>query len=258
MHKWIEALYRTVCNYLPRQSESKIASDAAEYWSASDDSEKIQDYSHWRGKGRWQDEKWLQIGADHYAHFINLCNMAGVPPASTQTMIEWGPGGGSNALQFAKLVSDFYAVDISQSNLTETGRQLRSIAYNGFHPCLIPPEDPSAVQAQIDSTVDFFLSTAVFQHFPSKAYGMQILAIAEKLLKPDGLALVQIRYDDKSTRYRSKQRDYKRQAITFTSYRIDEFWIGCVDQGFSPLLVYLDPKVNYAYYYLIKTPDLAP
>ena len=144
----------------------------------------------------------------------------------------------------------FYGVDISQPNLHESARQLANTSFNGFKPILIAPGDPSACISKINCQLDFFLSTAVFQHFPSKNYGFKVLEIAHKLLKPGAVALVQIRYDNLKYRYRPKWRDYKYNAITFTSYKLDEFWKMCIETKFMPLFISLEPEVNYAYYFL--------
>jgi len=45
----------------------------------------------------------------------------------------------------------------------------------------------------------------------------------EKLLKKDGLALIQIRYFDGSEKYRQKDSDYAKNVITMTSFTFGEF-----------------------------------
>jgi hypothetical protein len=100
--------------------------------------------------------------------------------------------------------------------------------------------------------VDFFLSTAVFQHFPSQEYGIKVTRLAFHLLKDEGVAIIQIRYDDGSDILKSKQRDYARNAITFTSYPVHEYWQIALESGFTPLAVILDTEPCYAYYLLRK------
>jgi hypothetical protein len=79
-----------------------------------------------------------------------------------------------------------------------------------------------------------------------------VTAIAYELLADDGIALIQIRYDDGSERFRAKQRDYHRHALTFTSCGIAESWRMASETGFKPLAVSLSQESNYAYFYLQK------
>lgn len=51
---------------------------------------------------------------------------------------------------------------------------------------------------------------------------------------------------------RAKHRNYHKNAITFTSYKIEEFWEISKSSGFTPLGIVLEPHNRYAYYYLAK------
>lgn len=165
-------------------------------------------------------------------------------------MVEWGPGGGANAVRFAREVGRLYGVDISEANLAECRRQLESQPFRGFIPILIDANQPQEALDRIAERVDFFLSTAVFQHFPSKEYGVKVTQIAYQMLKDNGIALIQTRYDDGSARLKPKDRDYARNAVTFTSYPIQEYWQIALECGFAPLAVVLDVGTRYAYYLL--------
>jgi hypothetical protein len=232
---------------------NQLQSDAQQYWAASKTETIKQDLSHWRGVGRWAEDKaWKQIGEDHQALYQSLLRLTN-RTNSVQSMIEWGPGGGANASRFCQDVPMFTAVDISQANLDECGRQLATMGYTGYHPVLIPADKPKAALDQIPTPVDFFLCTAVYQHFPGKEYGRQVTQIAHQLLRPDGVALIQTRYDDGSPQFQTKVRDYHANVVTFTSYRIEEFWMIAAECGFRPLAVTLNPTVNYAFYFLAKT-----
>jgi len=243
---------------LPAQPESRIAEDAKEFWSESDRSQRIRDQSHWVGEGRWKDASaWSEIGESHFKMWEQFANLCGSSASSdARRMVEWGPGGGANAVIFSSRFSEFIGIDISESNLTECGRQLDARGYDGFRPVLIQAERPEEAVAQSGGKCDFFLSTAVFQHFPTKNYGAKVLRTACEMLKPGGLALIQIRYDDSNPRFKPKRRDYRTHAITFTSYSLPEFWNLSAEEGFEPRFVELKPAANYAYYYLRK-PDPA-
>jgi len=169
-----------------------------------------------------------------------------------QNMLEWGPGGGANAVHFAKEFERFYAVDISDENLRECQIQIEKINYNHFIPIHIDINNPEYVKKFIDRSIDLFLSTAVYQHFPSKEYGVKITKLAFELLCDQGLALIQIRYDNDTKKYKPKKNKYGKNAIYFTSYKIEEFLNIVRNIGFDPVLVKLKPEANYAYYFLVK------
>lgn len=247
----LRRIYQSLVNFMPAESELKLAQDACDYWSESETCEKKKALSHWRGVGRWDDEKWYQFGETNFKMFEKLYDMSNVSKDGVRTMVEWGQGGGANAIRFARHVSTFYGVDISQPNLDECSKQLENIGYDGFCPILIQPGHPESCLDMINNRVDFFLSTAVFQHFPSKSYGIKVLKIAHQLLKEEGTALIQIRYDNLEKKFMPKKRGYKWDAAAFTSYKIDEFWKRCEEAGLHPMYISLYTN-NYAYYFLKK------
>ena len=233
-------------------SLSRLSKDAQNLWQSSESSDQIRDYSHWLGKGRWEDEKeWEEIGNSHYAMYQKIRFLAGMErPFSS--MIEWGPGGGANAVKFCTEFSDFYGIDISKANLGECERVLKERSSATFHPIHIEANKPERVKGKIQKPVDFFLTTAVFQHFPSQAYGLRVLKTAYDLLTDDGLALVQTRYQTNTPKGTSKIKDYQQNVLTFTSYPIDEFWNNIIEVGFTPLGIVLIPESLYAYYFMKK------
>lgn len=186
----------------------------------------------------------------NFDRFEQLCLLAGVT-RPIRRMIEWGPGGGANAVRFGTEVQQLIGVDISPANLAEARRQLDSRGFDGFEPLWIEAEQPEQVLDRVDSPVDFFLSTSVYQHFPSKDYGVRVTRLACQLLSEEGVALIQIRYDDGSEKFKPKRRDYHKNGLMFTSYHLDEFWQLALDTGFSPLCIVLDGSC-YAYYFLKK------
>jgi len=234
----------------------RIEADAQAYWSESDTEGTVRDMSHWRGEGRWDEEAWADLGRRHVFLFEQLCARAGVRPSTIRTMVEWGSGGGANAVAFCGRLERFYGVDISAANLQECRRQVDKERGEGFRTVWIPVGQPEHCLQTIETPVDFFLSTAVYQHFPSKPYGERVTRLAARLLRPGGLALIQIRYDDGSERLRPKDRDYRRNVTFFNSYRPDEFAEIALAAGFTVLHVPVAPNAYYAYYYLQKRPTL--
>lgn len=249
IYKYLVSRLETI---LPAQTEFQLTKDAAQYWSESAQSQNIRDLSHWVGEGRWKDaDAWENIGKSHFKMWQRFASSCSDEQASKR-MVEWGSGGGANAIVFAQIFENFYGVDISDANLNECEKQLTMRGFKGFVPILVNAEHPEEAVTQIAEPCDFFLSTAVFQHFPGKDYGARVLRVASNMLRPGGIALVQIRYDDLSPRFRSKNRDYDTHAITFTSYKLHEFWSLASENGFTPHCIELQPDVNYAYYYLRK------
>ena len=245
-----QKLLEMTSDLMPPESLNQLARDAGSYWSSSKQNEFLRDQSHWLGHGRFANiETWKKIGVTSKGMVEQLCFLANRQEPIIR-MIEWGPGGGSNAVSFAPNIKTFFGVDISEPNLMECGKQLEKIGFQDFRPVLINPSQPEAVLAEITVPCDLFLSTAVYQHFPSKEYGRTVTKTAANLLAPNGIALIQIRYDNASKKYSPKNRNYKSNAKFFTSYTIDEFWQIASSVGFIPLSVLLNPSVNYAYFFL--------
>lgn len=237
--------------YLYR-SPAGITRNATALWARSGSDEHVRDLSHWHGEGRWADEgNWERNGQRHFDMLGKLCLLAEVTQP-IQSMVEWGPGGGLNAVWFCATVPIFYGVDISPANLAECQRQVEARGLRGFIPVLIDIDKLERCLDLVEQPVDFFLSTAVYQHFPSKEYGIRVTELAARLLADGGVALIQIRYDDGSPRLKAKKRNYEKNVVFFTSYEIHEFWQIAVDVGLKPLAVSLNPKTTYAYFFLKK------
>jgi hypothetical protein len=240
--------------FLP-QSNSRILADAENFWNC-DHQGRLSDDSHWLGNGRWtKEEDWIQIGRIHWNMFEQLCLLSG-PARPIERMIEWGPGGGANATKFCVEVQEYFGVDISKANLTECQRRLETCGFKGFRPVLIDIKHPEQCLQFVETPVEFFLCTAVYQHFPGKEYGVRVTELAYELLRDKGLALIQIRYNNGAKRFRPKRRDYYKNVITFTSYSIDEFWEIVLQIGFKPLAVTLETSTHYAYFYLQKSASI--
>ena len=210
--------------------------DVAFVWNDNPNDQYRRDQSHWRDQGRWDPDTWAAIGRSSLASIRSAASMLGRPvPAGP--LLEWGPGGGSNLLAFAGTSSMLYGVDIAPSNLAEAGRVLAELDSPPPFVPIVVGADPTAVADEIAEPVDIFVSTAVFQHFPSREYGADVLRTVARALSPHAIGLIQIRYDNGSPRYAPKKADYKRQHITFTSYPLEEFWDLLVVAGLRPLAI---------------------
>ncbi len=214
----------------------QLEQEITRFWAESAETERGRRFAHWCGKDR---DRWLDLGKAHLGMYTELCTHR-MRLLNMARMVEWGVGGGSNAATFLPYFDDVYGVDISQANLDECARRVDSP--NGFHSVLIELDKPEAVQIE---PCDFFLSTAVYQHFPGKAYGLRITKIAHRLLKPNGLAIIQIRYGRSTNGVK-----YSDGFLSFTTYETDEFWRLARGCGFKVLHMILKPEHHYAYYFL--------
>jgi Methyltransferase domain len=215
-------------------------------WDGHPDEAYRRDMSHWRGHGRWPDDKWLAIGAATLHSIQRAARTLGrdVPKGP---LLEWGPGGGSNLVACAGISQRLYGADISTKNLAECARVLAELDSSPeFRPILVG-DHPTTVTDAIDEPIDLFVSTAVFQHFPTREYGGEVLRAVAGALAPGALGCVQIRYDDGTPKYLQKEADYFARHVTFTSYPLDGFWDLIKSVGLQPLdISAVNSKVNYA------------
>lgn len=223
-------------------------------WDEHQDNDWREDQSHWRGKGRWADDtKWQSIGRGTVQKLRGLWRYLGkesIP--GPMNVLEWGPGGGSNLFGFRYLASTYHGVDISEKNLNECARMIGEEGFERiFSPILLTGE-PETVAQSVEEPIDLFISTSVFQHFPSKEYGEKVLAAVKAISKPSALGIVQIRFDNGNPKFRPIEdiAQYEERHITATSYGIDEFWGLLKKHGFHPLLIgEVNPANNYATFY---------
>ena len=226
-----------------------------EVWNGLEDEVRRAEISHWRGAGKWRDdERWRNIGIRSRRRLERLARDQKVDLWSARrSVLEWGPGGGANLFAFKDVASAYYGVDISERNLAEASRMISAEGFSAFRPVLIR-ETPEEVRAAVAAPVDVFLSTAVFQHFPSKAYGLQVLKVMSDLAAPGALGLIQIRFEDEATAAPDGDlARYKTHYITATSYRIDAFGAACAEVGLTTVFIdHVNPVSRYATFYLRK------
>lgn len=240
-----------------RLPESRLIDEAQTYWTTNDDAT-FSTNSHWRGSGPFVDDAlWLGIGRRHVELVGQAQRWTGAtePPGS---IVEWGCGGGMNAVALAPTTRRYVGVEISAASLAECGRQLDAIGYDGFQPVLIESGAPEAAVGRIGDPVDLFLCTYVFELVPTPEYGLRLLRVARDLLRDGGLALIQIRYSDGSPDQAPRRRRYEKNLAQMTTFQLDEFWTAAEAAGLSPLFVVLVPtqpelrERRYAYFALQK------
>jgi len=144
-----------------------------------------------------------------------------------ERVVEWGVGGGANAVKFPK--ATYYGVDIAPLTVAEAERQYSKAGGRDFRSCPILIDNPESVGV---SDCDLFLSTYVFQHFPDKEYGARVLRVAFDMLRPGGLLVVQIRTSTQAPPDRP-YRDNFTHTATWSETAFAQLLVAC---GFDVLI----------------------
>lgn len=250
-----ELLLRTLVDLGFRQSESRISADAQRYW-ARPGGERWAGDSHWRAAPVFDDgDLWSRLGREHLELFERAARMVEFT-RPWDRVVEWGCGGGANAVHFAPRAGEFVGVDISKETLDECAKQVKSVCDTPFRSVPIDVADPEAALRQAGGQCDVFLCFYVFELIPTPEYGARILRIARDLLAPGGLALVQVKYDDGRWSTKPRRRSYATAVADMTTYPIPTFWQLAENCGFIPEMIHLVPKnqldERYAYFLLTK------
>ncbi len=247
-------------NSFGQRLKENIEKDNGLYWELSRSDDRIQDQSHWCGSRRWSKERWFDYGDFHYRLIEqNLQNYAGQEYLETigeKKALEWGCGGGANIRPLCQHLCSVYGVDVSRATLESCELQMKKFELHNFIPIYFSSEHPESVLHDVESdTIDFILSAAVFQHFPSKDYSLRVLNVIEQLLKKDGFALIQIRYFDGSGKLRQKEHDYARNVVYMTSFTSEEFTEQLHEAGLTILSSGKgidNPRDHHEYYFVTK------
>ena len=235
----------------PARAEADVVADAEAYWREPTS-------PAWKGNSHWYDgipENFGKVGADHLAL---LRKLSGVLDRETSLgrVLEWGSGGGANAVAFGPEASEFIAVDVVAESLVECEARFRAACDTPFRSVVFDVARPEDVVAQLGAACcDVFLCVYVFELVPSPAYALRVLDAARELLAPGGTALIQVKYRDWASR-KPPKRNYARNVAAQTVFPIDKFWTAAGDHGLTPQAVYLVPRNeldrNYAYFLLTR------
>jgi cyclopropane fatty-acyl-phospholipid synthase-like methyltransferase len=172
-------------------------------------------------------------------------------------VLEWGCGGGANAVAFAPISSRYIGVDISQSSIDECMRQLTLNGYSQSLCLLVDIGRPEGILSKVEP-VDVVVCTYVFEPLLSKTYALRLIQVFFGLLKPGGVAFIQIRYATAKFSTRGRSLGYGFGFTKMVSFFLDEFWKACEIVGFSPKCLTLVPTDStvfderYAYFLLEK------
>ncbi len=236
-----------------RQTEAAVTRAAARYWSGRAD-DRFRLNSHWRD-GIKDDDRWLAIGRPHLELWDRCAAFAGLD-ANPRRIVEWGCGGGANAVHFAARCERFVGVDVSQATLDECGRQMEREGWGDrFTPVLAGVEAPEVAADGIGGC-DLFLCLYVLELVPGPAYVGRLLRLARSMLAPGGAALVQVKYETRDPATRGRRWAYRLNLANTTTFRIEDFWQLCRDCGLEPRCCVLVPEQpivgdeRYAYFLL--------
>lgn len=139
-HDGEDLAQRTLAAVGASQSSARINADAQAYWGEPDG-------RNWRSNSHWRDafpdDLWSRMGEEHLAMFdrgaraVNFTRPWG-------RVVDWGCGGGANAVHFAPRAKEYVGVDISEDTLRECGEQLASCDTN-YRPVVVDVADPEKV-----------------------------------------------------------------------------------------------------------------
>lgn len=255
IHRGEDRAHRFLAAIGLRQSDTTIAADAQNYWARPGNTRWESD-SHWRTGSAFADnDLWPQIGQRHLAMFERAARTIGFKPPWGR-ILEWGCGGGANAIHFAPCADEFIGVDISTATLDECSRQVTAACGTPWQPVRIDVDRPEQSVSEVGA-VDVWLSYYVFELVPTPEYGERLLRIAHRMLRPGGVAHIQIKYSDGRWVTRPRRRSYRSGLAEMTTYRIDEFWQLAEDCGFTAENVELVPRneldERYAYFLLTRS-----
>ncbi|WP_234800124.1 class I SAM-dependent methyltransferase [Mycolicibacterium diernhoferi] len=258
--RWSELLRRNVhrlshvAGFLGAgQKPSRRLSDAQSYWSA-EAAPGWTENSHWRsglGETNWED-----VGKEHLAMFEQFARALEVS-THPDVVIDWGCGGGANAVVFAPITKRKYiAADVSGESVMECVRQVRAVCDTPTGQSIIDIAEPGRTVEKLKTQCDLFLCTYVLELTADRDEALRILRLAERLLVSGGMAFIQVKYHTADWRTRGYKRNYRRNLSNMTTFGIEEFWIASAACGLMPKLITLVPRNSldsrYAYYALVK------
>lgn len=250
-----ELWWRSLTGY--REDAGQLASEARQFWNeVSDQHPQRAQEAHWRGHGVFADDAvWLKLGRDHVQLLKRALHAHGRTLAPRR-VVEWGCGGGMNAVHLAHDAKAYYGVDIAEATLQECARQVRAEGGGPFVPVLADPRAPRAAMAQIGGDCDLFICTYVFELLPSEAHALEVLDIARDLLKPGGIALIHVRLARGGPAGGSRPWGYAQNMAQNVRFTDAAFTQACRDRGLQRLEAVMVASVpelderDYAYYVL--------
>ncbi len=236
-----------------RNLRTRRTDAARAYWGQSGGAD-------WKGNSHWRDspvpgwaEIWDEIGGIHLSMYERFARCR--DGEATDRIVEWGVGGGANAVRFAPLAREFVAVDVAQDSLDETARQVGRVCSTPVRSVLVSLDDQSGRISDLDGNVDLFLCFYVLELVPSEAHAREIVRSAFRMLRPGGAAILQTKYR-RSAPQPPPWASFSRDLANSYVVGVDEFWEHLGLTGFDVQYTELVPRNRldryYAYYFATK------
>lgn len=208
---------RAVTGY--RENDAELGRASNRYWNDLSQVGRAQD-AHWRGHGPFAvDDVWLKMGRDHKDLLHRVLRSRGQDVQRVRRVVEWGCGGGMNAVQFARDTDVYCGIDLSAATLDECGRQMQREGPARFVPVLVNVNEPRAALQAIDGRYDLFICTYVIELLPTESHALELIVMAAEMLESGGYALIQIRCTlggvaDRSRGQHGSQRHLERVCVS--------------------------------------------
>lgn len=226
---------------------------ARRYWLSPNE-------TSWKANSHWRDTAipgwattWDQVGQTHLAMYERFRRACRLPRPNR--VLEWGVGGGANAVRFAPLAEEFIAVDISEESLLETAYQVARVCSTPIRSALTQLDNQIETGRQFAGAVDLFVCFYVLELVPRREHADQIARIAFETLCPDGAAIIQTKYA-RSAPQGPVWRSYHQDLANSVVIDVAEFWECLETIGFEVKYVELVPRNaldrNYAYYFATR------
>lgn len=222
----LRTLVRGLTGY--REDGARLGEAAQAFWNDLRTPVRRQD-AHWRGHGVFADDAvWLGVGRAHVELLERALARRG-ERLQAPRVVEWGCGGGANAVHFGRDASVFYGVDLSAESLSECARQMAAEGLGCFVPVQVEANRPRDALARIEAPVDLFLCLYVIELLPTEAHALEVMDIAAELLRPGGWALVHIRRAKPGRG--SRPWDYAGNMAMNVRFTVDAFGRACSERG---------------------------
>jgi SAM-dependent methyltransferase len=229
-----ELWWRGLTGY--REDEGRLGHESREFWNevGQGHPQRAQE-AHWRGHGPFADDAvWLKLGRDHLQILQRTLQARGLALAP-QRVLEWGCGGGMNAVHLAAGTQAYFGVDIAAATLQECRRQVEAAGHRSFVPVLVDPNSPRDALREIGAPCDLFVCTYVFELLPSEAHALAVLDIARDALRPGGVALVHVRLARGGPGGGSRPWGYARNMAHNVRFQAEAFAQACQARGLQVL-----------------------
>ena len=166
-----------------RNLRTRRTDAARTYWGQSGGAD-------WKGNSHWRDSRGPggPRSGTRSEESTCRCTSASREVATARRrdrIVEWGVGGGADAVRFAPLAREFVAVDVAQDSLDETGRQVGRVCSTPVRSVLVSLDDQSGRISDLHGNVDLFLCFYVLELVPSEAHAREIVRSAFRMLRPE-------------------------------------------------------------------------